>query len=548
MSRHTPPNIDLSALPTVADLDDDDLIDRDAKWEEFQREKERTVAEQAPAPEPEQHAPPEAEVHAEPEPESEVAHEPPAETYREPEPEVQPEPEVEFHAPEPEEAPVPAEVAPSPAPAAAEIVIQTPEPLHTRLIGRDSPVPNPPPVSKAPAKAPDAETAPKDDAPGETKESADLEKHPVEIPKPPPDEPLSEEEKRRMTWARLKEKVGLSSLGWSVGIHVALLLLATFIGISQSMDKQVDFLPGGSPASAAASEALEHQVQQKKNPWLKSKPKLQRITVQSIAGDVQLPEMAMDSLDLSGITDRMQIGALGKIGPSGGMGMGGAGGGFGAGMGKGGMFSFLGQTAFGRRVVFVVDVSASMSMTGEGGKTRFEVMKRELIKSLQRLPGGTSYQVLFFSDFAWPHNETGPASPTFEKYRWSISADDYKTAKIPKYSFIVANGFKVSESCKIVEQADNPGGTNWGSGLLMALKGNFNKPDVIFFMTDGQASDEQGWIDVVTEENKKTRPATVIHTSVMMETGASAEMTRLAKANGGTFSIVMRDGTVVKGD
>ena len=55
-------------------------------------------------------------------------------------------------------------------------------------------------------------------------------------------------------------------------------------------------------------------------------------------------------------------------------------------------------------------------------------------------------------------------------------------------------------------------------------------------------------VDIVTNENKRTRPLSVIHTSVMMETDAAADMDRLAKSNGGTFSVVLRDGTVVKGD
>jgi len=238
----------------------------------------------------------------------------------------------------------------------------------------------------------------------------------------------------------------------------------------------------------------------------------------------------------------------GGLGLNAGMGAGGSGGGFGAGIGKGGMFSFLGQTAFGRRVVFVVDVSASMSQVGEGGVSRFDVLKKELIKSLGRVPNGTQYQILFFSDFAWPHNTIDPKKgAAYEKYRWSITSDEWKKAKIPTFAYLLASPFNLADSRKIVQEADNPGGTNWGSGLLMALKAN-PKPDIIFFMTDGQKSDEQGWVDIITAENNRSMTRTVIHTSVMMETDAAADMDRLARANGGTFSVVLKDGTVVKGD
>lgn len=512
MSRHARHDIDLSALPTVADLDDDDLIDRDEKWHEYQSTR-KVAAEAAPPHDPEP-------VHV-PEPEMKVV---------EPEPEFFPEPEVLVEAPKPvEEAPV--------------IFIQPPRVEHdeTPALKAEDEAVEPPPV-----------LAPKSEVQPVTKDEK-VETKVSEIPQPPkpevvPEEPLTVEEKRRRWWQDWKAKIGASSLGVSVGIHALILLLGAAITVRHVMDKQVDFLPGGSPQSAAASEALEHKVRQKKNTWLKNKP-MSRVTVQSITADVQLPEMEMDSLNLSGMTERMELGKLsGGLGLNAGMGAGGSGGGFGAGIGKGGMFSFLGQTAFGRRVVFVVDVSASMSQVGEGGTSRFDVLKKELIKSLGRVPSGTQYQILFFSDFAWPHNTIDPKkSAAFEKFRWSITSDEWKKAKIPTFAYLLASPFNLADSRKIVQEADNPGGTNWGSGLLMALKAN-PKPDIIFFMTDGQKSDEQGWVDIITSENNRSMTRTVIHTSVMMETDAAADMDRLAKANGGTFSVVLRDGTVVKGD
>lgn len=363
----------------------------------------------------------------------------------------------------------------------------------------------------------------------------------MEVPKPPID---SEPAEKKTRWQQIAEKAGMSSLGLSVGIHLFLLIIATLIGVTQSIEKQVDFLPGGNEGAKAASEAL-HQVQQKKNNWIKNKPKMQRVTVQSMTSEVQLPEMDLDSLDLTSITQRMDVSKLGNIGAgAGGMGMGG--GGMGTGMGKGGMFSFLGQTAFGRRVVFVVDLSGSMLTVGEGGVTRMDVLKKELTNSLSRIPMNTQYQLIFFHDFAWPHT-IKYGTPAYQKFTWEITAEEYKKAKIPNYSYLIANAFNLTDSRKAVAEADGSNGTNWGAGLLMALKGN-PKPDIIFFMTDGVQSDEHGWISIVTDENHRTRPFTVIHTSVMMETGAANEMDRLAKANGGTFSVVQKDGRVIKGD
>ncbi len=532
MSRHRP-NPDFSALPTVADVDDDDLIDKDDQWHAHQHQKQQAQAPHEPEPEPEPviaAQEPEVVYQTEIEPEPESVSDPEPDLAFEPEAEPEPAPEPE---PEPEPEPV--------------VEIKPPEPVAPMKLRKEKTtpptlpaIPPPPPKSKAPI----AEVVQRDEGKPPRDESRAIEepKH-VEVPKPPID---SEPAEKKTRWQQIAEKAGMSSLGLSVGIHLFLLIIATLIGVTQSVEKQVDFLPGGNEGSKAASEAL-HQVQQKKNNWIKNKPKMARVTVNTITSEVQLPEMDLDSLDLTSITQRMDVSKLGNIGAgAGGMGMGG--GGMGTGMGKGGMFSFLGQTAFGRRVVFVIDVSASMSTSGEGGVTRFDVLKREMVKSLSRMPMGTQYQILFFSDFAWPHNTINSKNAAvFEKYRWTITSEDYKKVRLPSYAYLLANGFNITDSRKIIEEADNPGGTNWGAGLLMALKGN-PKPDIIFFMTDGNRNDEQGWVNIVTDENHRTRPATVIHTSVMMETDAAADLDRLARSNGGTFSVVQKDGRVVKGD
>ena len=502
-------DIDLNALPTVADHDDDDLIDRDEQWEEFQRQK-------AAEPRPEEVYTPEAP----PEPVQ-------AEIEPEPEPEIF-EPQAEEAAPEPEMT-----ISEPPAPEPPPVLEEPVKAEVTRIVIQ------PPKLVKKPVEAP-IEPAPEKQPEAETHEAA--EKTPVEVPKPPPEPELTEEEKKQVFWRRLKEKIGANSLAASIIIHLVLLAIAALITVRHVMNKQVDFLPGGSPASQAASEQLEHKVRQKR---LKTN-KPPRLSVNSITAQVQLPEMEMDALDLSALTDKMELGKLGNMG--GGMGLGGAGGGFGQGIGRGGAFNFLGQTAFGTRVVYVVDVSGSMEAVGDGGKTRMEVLKRELDKSLSRIPAGTQYQVICFSDFAWAHNVVNPSmGEKFEKARWDITSEEWKKAKIPAFAYLQGNLFNVNESRKAVTQMPTNGGTNWGSGLLMALKGN-PRPDIIFFMTDGQRVDELGWINVITEENHRFGKPAVIHTSVMMETDAAEEMNRLAKNNGGTFTVVLKDGTVMRGD
>ena len=66
-----------------------------------------------------------------------------------------------------------------------------------------------------------------------------------------------------------------------------------------------------------------------------------------------------------------------------------------------GMVSFFGSKSKAQKVVFVVDASASMSSKGTTGKAKFQLMKEELIKSLEALPPSVEFQVIFFSGPAW---------------------------------------------------------------------------------------------------------------------------------------------------
>ncbi|MCX6849996.1 MAG: hypothetical protein NTY98_13825 [Verrucomicrobia bacterium] len=399
-----------------------------------------------------------------------------------------------------------------------------------------------------------SEDEPPDTAKGNEVSKAGKDPKPFIAPKPPPEEPLDPEQAKKQRWQKLADKIGLRTLGMSFGVHLFLLLIAAFVGVSQVMDRQVDFLPGGSSAqSEAAAAELTHKIQTKKNPWLKEKPPMRKITVQTLSSNIVMPEMpAMDMMDFSQINNRMDLSKASSMGSSQPMGLGGAGGGFGAGIGRGGKFSFVGQTAVGSRVVFVVDLSSSMSqpLKGDGPRTtRFELLKKELIKAVKQIPYGTAYQVLYFSDFAWPHNQVDSRNEeALEKYHWEIKAADYKQAKIPAFKYIQATQFTLQDSVDIIQRSDNNRiYTNWGAGLLMALNAN-PKPDVIFFMTDGERKDEQGWIDIVTTENKRKLPMSVIHTSVMAQVDAAFEIDALAKRNNGSFTVVTDDGRVIKGE
>lgn len=127
----------------------------------------------------------------------------------------------------------------------------------------------------------------------------------------------------------------------------------------------MDFLPGGgTQQSAAASQALEHKIQQKKSPWLKKAMPVRKIAAAGAISDIVLPDEMPDLLELPQSKDLLSGG--GKL--TAGMGLAGAGGGFGKSMGLGsqsGMvfqpFSMFGMQIKAKKLALVLDVSTSMA-------------------------------------------------------------------------------------------------------------------------------------------------------------------------------------------
>jgi hypothetical protein len=164
-------------------------------------------------------------------------------------------------------------------------------------------------------------------------------------------------------WQERWEKVGGLALVLSVGVHVFLIGIATYWVVSISGEPAVDFLSGGGTAQGqAASESLEHHVQQKKNPWLKKAVPRTRLATVNLS-DVTLPDMQPDMLELPKASNLLAPATLGA-----GFGTAGAGGGMGSGIGRGGMsgvvfqpFSMFGRDIKAKRMAVILDVSTSMA-------------------------------------------------------------------------------------------------------------------------------------------------------------------------------------------
>jgi hypothetical protein len=163
------------------------------------------------------------------------------------------------------------------------------------------------------------------------------------------------------SWRVRWDKWGGRSLALSLAVHVLILGAGALIVVHQVIDRQLDFIPGGgSVQGAQAEQALQHKIQQKKNPWLKQAMPNRKLAVSGSLNDVMVLTDVPDILDLPQTAKPMGGGA-----PGGGFGLAGAAGGFGKGVGLGAKSGLtfgplFGLTIKAKKLAVVLDVSTSM--------------------------------------------------------------------------------------------------------------------------------------------------------------------------------------------
>jgi hypothetical protein len=156
-------------------------------------------------------------------------------------------------------------------------------------------------------------------------------------------------------------------------------------------------------------------------------------------------------------------------------------------------------------VVYVIDHSASMGLHGS-----FEIAKRELLASLERLPAQTRFQVVVYNRTAEPvHLDSGAALAQAS----------------PEHKQCVAT---------FLEALRAEGGTDHANALKRALA---LQPEVIFFLTDADDL-KLAQIQAVTHLN---RGRTIIHTIELRsgtQTSEESSLEILARANRGVSRLV----------
>ena len=240
----------------------------------------------------------------------------------------------------------------------------------------------------------------------------------------------------------------------------------------------------------------------------------------------------------------------------------------------GGMVSFFGARSTSKKVVFVVDYSASMKSNDKD-----KLMRKELKRAVESLPASVEYQLIFFSGPAWYAGQAvkkgGDKKDNFyndwvvdgsKEFKWYGGWDEDsripkggKTSilfhyavgddeKLPQGEYLKASKANLRKSLRHVGNTPLSVGTDWRSPLKMAMN---MQPDTIYFMTDGAFGTAKGvskekMIDDLLDYNRKHGKAK-INTICMMVLQARKELEQLAEGSRGEFTLVKQDGTEVRG-
>ena len=193
--------------------------------------------------------------------------------------------------------------------------------------------------------------------------------------------------------------------------------------------------------------------------------------------------------------------------------------------------SFMGVKSKANKILFIIDYSASM-------RGRDVVMRDELSKAIEKLPAVGSVAVIFFSGPTWVAGED--ANALHRKWKgdngktgWK-PVDGYKP-KRPKWLPVTPSNKK--KLIQAVNRTPLTLGTVWDNSFEWAFYMN-PKPDVIYFMTDGNANDKFKGMDIIKSKRGKTKIYTIGYGAPQ---GAKKPLEEIAAMSGGKSKFVDMD-------
>ena len=205
----------------------------------------------------------------------------------------------------------------------------------------------------------------------------------------------------------------------------------------------------------------------------------------------------------------------------------------GSGGGISGKFLGTGGGSKGSRFAFVLDYSASMGGHDKKNK-KIDVMKEHLVKAIQGFKGRGQVCIIPFAGGGWLLDGEWPV----DKVSKSNNGTAKRTCKKldpatlnPRWIVPTRSNFEILK--KLIYETDTLFGTNWASGMDIALNYLKPKPDVIFFMTDGQVSEKcaEDTLAMVKEAKLKNKNL-VIHSIAFGITGDAGSSSKSKSKKG----------------
>ena len=359
---------------------------------------------------------------------------------------------------------------------------------------------------------------------------------------------------QRVANNQLKAKKGNRTVAVFVAgvLHAIVILLCIFWILKPGPLPPPMMIMAVPPATELQQQVVKKAISQilPQRPSSSSASRAQVIAANAIS-PVSVPQVEVEELteDIIGAGDSFGMGS-------------GWGDGLGSG-GGGGTVRFFGDEKKARRVCYVVDFSLSMS-SSNGGDTRQDILKRELVESIDKLDPAMRYCIIFFSGVGWLQHETprdravigrvGLRDVDFDVTWYDASKKNKKETigRIQAMPLASASGAQ-------------GGGTLWMAGFQPAMSIK-PKADIVYLLTDGVCHDYLQTNATTEQEMIKEFAANVeawntfrdsmlalvpegvsINTVSMERPGTiAARLAELAKKTAGDFSIVW-NGTTYTG-
>lgn len=179
--------------------------------------------------------------------------------------------------------------------------------------------------------------------------------------------------------------------------------------------------------------------------------------------------------------------------------------GVGLGAGQGAGTAFFGIQARGNRFAYVVDISGSMGNNG-----RMDLAMRELQRSLEALPDFAQFKIALYSD--------GVTIPPFQR------------------GWLRASRARVRATAGWLQQV-GPSGSTFPLPAFNYLWAEDERPDVVFFLTDGQIPNDTATAVLALNSAPGGKPA-VVNTIAFSNEASQEELREIANRTEGVFRFV----------